>query len=265
MPSPDQLIAADIAELEQLLGKAKRPKVVTIISEYLASLRAELATRPQKAAAPAEKAPVPRAAPAAPAEKEPPPPRARALAPPPPVQTHHAPTPESAAVQYTSIASFGWDQDSYGKEPNFVFVYVTSGLDGVGDIKERVTCDFTESSFDLKILGLGGNNFRLLKKGLDKKIVPDESKVIVKKNRVTIKMKKVKGEYGYDQWMDLTAKHPKLSAEGKERDPGDSLMDMMKDLYNDGDENMKKALGEAMMKSREKQAMGTERLDDEDF
>jgi len=28
------------------------------------------------------------------------------------------------------------------------------------------------------------------------------------------------------------------------------IMDMMKDMYEDGDENMKKIIGEAMMKSR---------------
>jgi calcyclin binding protein len=36
----------------------------------------------------------------------------------------------------------------------------------------------------------------------------------------------------------------------KKDDPSASLMDMMKDLYDEGDENMKKIIGEAMMKSR---------------
>ena len=38
--------------------------------------------------------------------------------------------------------------------------------------------------------------------------------------------------------------------------PGDDLMNMMKDLYDNGDDQMKKTLGEAMLKSRQKQAMG---------
>lgn len=43
----------------------------------------------------------------------------------------------------------------------------------------------------------------------------------------------MKGQFGYDQWVDLTAKRPKLDKEtGKEADPGASLMDMMKDLYD---------------------------------
>jgi hypothetical protein len=102
--------------------------------------------------------------------------------------------PEAApSTNYATISSFGWDQDSYGADPNFVYVYVMSGVDGVGDIKERVTCDFTKSSFDLKILGLNGKNLRLLKNGLEKNIVPESSKAVVKKNRITIKMMKTKG------------------------------------------------------------------------
>ena len=64
--------------------------------------------------------------------------------------------------------------------------------------------------------------------------------------------------------MDLTAKREKLDADGKEKDPGASLMDMMKDMYDNGDDTMKKTLGEAMVKSREKQMMGESGLDDMD-
>lgn len=102
-----------------------------------------------------------------------------------------------------------------------------SGIDGVGEVKDKVSCDFTEDSFDLKILGLNGKNYRLRKDKLDKKVVVAESKCIVKKNKITIKLKKTKGQYGYDYWSDLVAKHPKLDDTGKEKDPGASLMDMM--------------------------------------
>ena len=87
------------------------------------------------------------------------------------------------------------DQDSYGTDPNFVSIYITSGVDGVGDIKDRVTCDFTKSAFDLKIMGLGSppRNYRLLKTNLEKEISPEKSKVIVKKNQIKIKLYKVEG------------------------------------------------------------------------
>ena len=83
----------------------------------------------------------------------------------------------ASAITWTNISSFGWDQDTYGKDPNFVYVYIMSGVDGVGDIKEKVSCEFTNSAFDLKIVGLNGKNYRLLKNGLEKEIVPESSKV----------------------------------------------------------------------------------------
>ena len=70
-------------------------------------------------------------------------------------------------------------------------VYITSGFDGVNAIKERVTCDFTKHSFDLKIKGWGTppRNYRLFKDKLEKEIDPAKSKLIVKKSMIKIKSK----------------------------------------------------------------------------
>jgi calcyclin binding protein len=68
-----------------------------------------------------------------------------------------------------------------------------------------------------------------------------------------VKLRKVKGEYSYDNWSDITPKKIK-TAEEKEKskkDPSAGIMDMMKDMYNDGDDNMKKIIGEAMLKSKQ--------------
>ena len=157
--------------------------------------------------------------------------------------------PESApAVRYVPIEGFAWDQDEYGKDPQNVYVYLLSGMDGVGQCKERVTCDFSKGAFDLKIVDFNGKNYRLLKDNLDKEIVPEQSKVLVKKNSIKLCLRKAKGEYGYESWMDLTAKRQK--SEAAKSDPSAGIMDMMKQMYEDGDDNMKKAIGEAMIKSR---------------
>ena len=62
---------------------------------------------------------------------------------------------------------------------------------------------------------------------------------------------------GHDQWINLEnqIKTPKAK-DGEKDDPGRGLMDMMKDLYDNGDDTMKKTLGEAMMKSRQKEMAG---------
>ncbi|CAM9667771.1 unnamed protein product, partial [Heterosigma akashiwo] len=114
----------------------------------------------------------------------------------------------------------------------------------------------------LQITDLNGKNYRLIKENLDKEIIPAESKHIVKANKIIIKLKKVKGEYSYDHWTGLTAKRAKTGGAAgatKEhvfqkitmsgQDPMGGLMSMMKDMYEDGDDNMKKVIGEAMVSS----------------
>ena len=48
----------------------------------------------------------------------------------------------------------------------------------------------------------------------------------------------------HDQWLELTAKKPKAEGGAKTDDPSASIMDMMKQMYDDGDDSMKKAIGE---------------------
>ena len=63
---------------------------------------------------------------------------------------------------------------------------------------------------------------------------------------------KVKGEYGsYDSWNQLTAKKKKKKEKAATKDnPMGGIMDMMKDMYDNGDDQMKKMIGETMMKQR---------------
>jgi len=67
-----------------------------------------------------------------------------------------------------------------------------------------------------------------------------------------IKLQKVKGQYSYESWTQLTAKKPRdeQTETKKKDDPAGGIMDMMKDLYESGDDNMKKIIGEAMLKSQ---------------
>jgi len=153
------------------------------------------------------------------------------------------------APTYTAIDTYGWDQGEYNSP--WVSVYVT--LPGVGKVKERVFCSFGPTSFDLKVEGLAGKNYRLLKDNLEKEIVAGESKFKVKEGRVTVLLKKKKGEFGsYDHWMGLTAKTKPGGGTGGaglgKGDPMGGLMDMMKQMYEEGDDTMRKTIAESMMK-----------------
>ena len=104
--------------------------------------------------------------------------------------------------------------------------------------------DWFRAGFDLRATDVGGANYRLFVEALDKDIIPEESRVVVKKNRITLKLKKVKGEYSYDHWTDLKKKGGKAAKEkAKSSDPSAGIMDMMKDLYDNGDDNMRKIIG----------------------
>ncbi|CAM9208014.1 unnamed protein product, partial [Ectocarpus sp. 4 AP-2014] len=155
--------------------------------------------------------------------------------------------PRAPERKYATVEKFAWDQGSFSSPK--VSVYVP--LEGVGAAKERVSCSFTSRGFDLTVKDLNGKSYRLLQNNLDKDIVPGESKILVKRDKVIVKLQKVKGEYGtYDNWASLAAK--KAKKVDTKANPQAGIMDMMKDMYDDGDESTKKLIGEeAMLKSHQ--------------
>ena len=163
-----------------------------------------------------------------------------------------AAAPSTGNAKDWIVPSYGWEQGEY----NSAWVNIMISIDGVGAAKDRCSCDFGVDSFDLRINDVAGKNYRLFVEALDKDIVPADSKIIVKKNRLTVKLKKIKGEYSYDHWSDLKKKGGKVAKEKeKSRDPSAGIMDMMKDLYDNGDDNMRKIIGESMMKSQRGEKM----------
>merc|ERR1712098_1035661 len=106
-----------------------------------------------------------------------------------------------------------------------------------------------KDSFDGKILDFEGKSWRMLKSNLEKAIDPEKSRLAITKNSVKVHLAKIKGEFGYDAWMDLQDKKAGRPKADKEN-PTAGLMDMMKDMYDDGDDQMKKTIGEAMMKAQ---------------
>ncbi|CAM9221808.1 unnamed protein product [Ectocarpus sp. 13 AM-2016] len=155
--------------------------------------------------------------------------------------------PRAPERKYATVEKFAWDQGSFSSPK--VSVYVP--LEGVGAAKDRVSCSFTSRGFDLTVKDLNGKSYRLLQNNLDKDIVPGESKILVKRDKVIVKLQKVKGEYGtYDNWANLAAK--KAKRVDTKANPQAGIMDMMKDMYDDGDESTKKLIGEeAMLKSHQ--------------
>eukprot|EP00928_Gymnodinium_smaydae_P089317 TRINITY_DN73304_c0_g1_i1.p1 TRINITY_DN73304_c0_g1~~TRINITY_DN73304_c0_g1_i1.p1 ORF type:complete len:261 (-),score=78.99 TRINITY_DN73304_c0_g1_i1:92-874(-) len=222
-------LAADIAEMRRMLSEATRPNVRKELERVLAKLEAEQAAEAAKASKSA-----------AAASEQP-----KAAKAPEPAAANRSVAPKEVVRTgpWTEITTFALDLGGYDK-PNVTVDVRLKALSA-----EAVTCDFTESSFDLKVVGLDGANYRMIKTNLDKDIVPANSSVRVKKNHVIVSLEKVKGQYGYDSWADLCAKGKRRPAAAKSEDPSQGIMSMMKDLYDDGDDNMKRIIGEAMTKA----------------
>jgi calcyclin binding protein len=178
-------------------------------------------------------------------------------APKPPQRPPQPPAPLPTA-RYIPIDTFAFDSGKYDSPT--VTIYVS--LEGVKEIpRENITCDFTKTSLDLIVRDLKGKSYRLFKDKLAHDIDPAASKFLVKSDRLVIKLGKTKGKYGYESWTELVSKKPRK--EDKKDDPQSSIMDMMKDLYETGDDSMRKIIGETMEKQRRGDlGKGTPGLDD---
>lgn len=201
-------ITEEIEETETILGSVKSSGLKVVLQSHLSKLKNKQAAEVAAAAAAAD---VPRAAAASTSA---PSPLIGAVSPP------IAPLSSSSSTVYIPIESYAWDQGEYNSPTLSIFV----DLDGVGvgeGAKDRVTVSFHRTGFDLKVLNLNGHNYRLVQNNLEKDIVPDQCSFSVKKNKVVLKLQKVKGEYSYEHWTALLSK--------KKRDPNEENVDKKKD------------------------------------
>jgi len=105
-----------------------------------------------------------------------------------------------------------------------------------------------EKSLDITICGYQDKNWRLVIPALHDKVKKGECSFVLKTNSVVVKLKK--GSLGV--WSSLKAEKKfnplKNVKEGKE-DPQKGLMDMMKRMYDEGDDEMKRTISEAWTKA----------------
>jgi calcyclin binding protein len=163
------------------------------------------------------------------------------------------------------IDTYGWDQSD-----KFVKIYITSLAD-VNKVKqEDIVCNFTLKSFDCTVKNLNKINYNLSVLNLAHKIEPSESYVKVKSDMIAIFLKKSESS-SIIRWSSVTEKDS--SSKNKEKplpkmdenaDPQEGLMSMMKKMYEEGDDEMKRTISKAFTESREKSAKG-EKMTDSDM
>lgn len=98
-------------------------------------------------------------------------------------------------------------------------------------------CSFTPSSFDLTVTNLNGKSYRLRRAGLEREIDPSASKLLIKPNKIVLLLRK---SDQFSQWTRLTSKSGSSTSHSKiKEDPSAGIMDVMKNLYEEGDDMTK--------------------------
>ncbi|VFV43364.1 calcyclin-binding protein [Lynx pardinus] len=150
------------------------------------------------------------------------------------------------------ISNYGWDQSD-----KFVKIYIT--LTGVHQIPtENVQVHFTERSFDLLVKNLNGKSYSMIVNNLLKPISVEGSSKKVKTDTVLILCRK-KAEntrWDYLTQVEKECKEKEKPSYDTETDPSEGLMNVLKKIYEDGDDDMKRTINKAWVESREKQAKG---------
>ncbi|KAG7655914.1 unnamed protein product [Arabidopsis thaliana] len=207
-------VGLDLEELRQLQNIAKRPRVLNLINSEISNLEKLRDSAVSSNAKPE----VPVTVPA-------------------PVSSSGKPV-SSSGLNYVTLGTFSWDQDN-----DKVKMYIS--LEGVDE--DKVQAEFKPMSLDIKIHDVRGKNYRCAIPKLCKEIMPEKCKVLVKPKRIVITM--VKSSRG--NWLDIHHKEDKIKPSlEKEKDPMAGIMGMMKNLYEDGDEEMKKTIAKAWTDAR---------------
>ncbi|XP_061653327.1 calcyclin-binding protein isoform X1 [Phyllopteryx taeniolatus] len=218
-------LEADLLELGSLVEKAERKRVQELLKQEQKKVEKEIADKRQ--------------------QKEQ---QARRQA---------DPVPSSKATYTVKITNYAWDQSE-----KFVKIYLT--LKNVHkNPSEKVEVNFSERSFSVLVKELDGKNHQMTVLNLLYPIDDQNSSTKIKTDMVVIMCKKQVAK----KWECLTT----VDKESKEKDkpkvddnadPSEGLMSMLKKIYSEGDDEMKRTINKAWSESQEKKIRGEDGMMD---
>lgn len=149
------------------------------------------------------------------------------------------------------LSNYAWDQSD-----KFVKLFIS--LEKVDTLEpDQVSCLFTRRSVELRVRGLENRNYFLPINNLLMDIDESKSHWKVKKDKVVVFLSKVEPS----EWKHLTLSESQLKDSHKKEisdelesseDPSQGLMSLMKKMYNEGDDEMKRTIAKAWTEGREK-------------
>jgi len=168
-------------------------------------------------------------------------------------KSHHpVNAPSSNVLPMVKLTTYAWDQSD-----KYVKIYVTiPGAEAVPS--QNLSVEFTKNSFFLTVHNAAGKNYEMTIKGLLNEIDGKNSSAKQKKDTVLLMLKKVKENTNWDTvtQTEKQAKDKKTPKFDKDSDPQDSLMTMMKQMYDEGDDEMKRTIRKSWHESQAKKGAG---------
>jgi len=180
--------------------------------------------------------------------------------------TASAPSAPTKTVAQTSrtydvhLKNYSWEESDL-----FVKIYLT-GLDGAKDLnKEAFEFQVEKTSIFFKINDMKGKNMIFNIKETAGQINTEKSYYKAKSDMVVIFLKKedVAVKWSHLKKVDKeTADKPKFTPKVEDNsDPSAGLMKMMKQMYEDGDDDMKRTIAKAWTESSTKRNSELDKLD----
>ncbi|KAL4709010.1 hypothetical protein ACJJTC_005871 [Scirpophaga incertulas] len=211
----------DIEELNQLLKQAKRKRVQDLLSLEIRKLETDIINLKE-------------------AEKS---------------QIEIAPSTSSSTIKkryQIKLNGYGWDQSD-----KYIKVFVT--LKNVQSIpKEQVYCKLTDRSMELHVENLDNKDYLLSINKLLEPINVDECHWKQKTDMVVVFLAKSQPNVKWSHMTEIEKKsqdqrNNRFKPDDMEKkDPQESIMDLMKNMYDTGDDDMKRMITKAMYESQHK-------------
>lgn len=146
------------------------------------------------------------------------------------------------------INNYAWDQT-----PKFVKFYVT--FKDIHTIPaENVTCEYTKKSVELKVKNFENKDHVFSIKNLLNNIKEEESNFKIKTDMIIVNLAKTQNvNWSHVTEVEKRARDTSMAPEmDKNADPSEGLMSIMKNMYDKGDDNMKRTIAKAWTEAQTK-------------
>jgi len=216
----------DLQELESVLGMVNRSNVRMIIADAISTLRTKVEEVSKKSLTQ-------------------------------PAQQEQKSIPPKQNLYTVKISNYGWDESQ-----KFVKVYVS--LPNIDKLtQEQINCEFTGQSFKCTVNNHNGKNHSLELPKLAGNILPANSTCRLKSSNIIISLKKEKEGTNWGNLTEVAKKEKEkkdMDLDSKKdmdtSDPSAGIMNLMKKMYDEGDDEMKRTIKKTWYESQQKQNSG---------